>query len=162
MQGYVSLHKTHLLSKTVSFSDVTTAESPNAGSSRYPSRSNKGVGPVRLVPTLKGQFHREEHLNLASLCGEDVPGFTPNTRHLLAEQASGYDVRTGFQEVMHPGICQSPMALQCAAYKAKKASDPDYPSVRQALTGPNAELWWDAMDKELQSIIDMDSWEIVS
>ena len=53
------------------------------------------------------------------------------------------------------------MALQCAAYKAKKASDPDYPSVRQALTGPNAELWWDAMDKELQSIIDMDSWEIV-
>ena len=79
---------------------------------------------------------------------------------MLAQQVIGYNIPTGFQEPMYPGICQSPMALQCA-YKAKKSSDPDYPTVRQSLTGPNAELWWEAMDKELQSIIDMDSWEIV-
>ena len=98
---------------------------------------------------------------MAQLDESDHLGLTPTTQCLLREQAIGYDVCTGFHEVMHPGICQSPMALQCAVYKAKKSSDPDYPMVRQALTGPNADLWWEAMDKELQSIIDMDSWEIV-
>ena len=116
---------------------------------------------MRLVPNMRGQFYREEHLNLSCIDNTFSSALTPNTQCLLAQQALGYDVRTGFQETMYPGICQSPMALQCAVYKAKKSSDPDYPSVRQALTGPNADLWWEAMDKELQSIIDMDSWEIV-
>ena len=116
---------------------------------------------MQLVPNMRGQFYQEERLNLSSIDNAFSSALTPNTQCLLAQQAIGYDVCTGFQETMYPGICQSPMALQCVIYKAKKSSDPDYLSVRQALTGPNADLWWEAMDKELQSIIDMDSWEIV-
>ena len=42
-----------------------------------------------------------------------------------------------------------------------KAKDPDTPSTREALTGPHAEQFWIAMDKEIECLQSKSSWEIV-
>ena len=57
---------------------------------------------------------------------------------------------------MHPWSCQSPWAL-----KSKASKDPDLPTVREALTGPYAEHFWKAMDKEITRLEQMDTWELV-
>jgi hypothetical protein len=76
-------------------------------------------------------------------------------------QASNMNPFTGIQDLIHPGILQSPMALQAMALKAKKSKDPDLPSTREALTGPYAEDFWHAMDDEIQSLESKGTWKVV-
>ena len=83
------------------------------------------------------------------------------TAHHLQYQALGMDPYTGFQDFLHPGILQSPMALQAMALKAKKSKDPDIPSTREALSGPYAEDFWRAMDDEIQSLEAKGTWKVV-
>jgi hypothetical protein len=65
-------------------------------------------------------------------------------------------VANGFQEDIHPWTVQTPWA-----FKAKANKDPDLPSVREALTGPYAEEFWKAMEKEITTLETMDTWEVV-
>jgi histone deacetylase 1/2 len=83
------------------------------------------------------------------------PGLSPPAAQLLAANALGYDWETGLQEQLYPALLQSPMVL------AGKASDPDLPSTREALSGPHAEEFWKAMDKEIRELEAKGSWEIV-
>ena len=53
------------------------------------------------------------------------------------------------------------MALQGMALKAKKSKDPDLPSTREALSGLYAEEFWKAMDKEIESLENKGTWEVV-
>lgn len=45
--------------------------------------------------------------------------------------------------------------------KAKASSDPDLSSLRESLTGPHAEEFWKAMDKETASLEKMGNWEVM-
>ncbi len=65
-------------------------------------------------------------------------------------------VPMGFEEDSHPWSCQSPWAL-----KAKAVRDPDLPSLREALSGPYSEQFWKAMDKEIDCLEDMKTWDVV-
>ena len=47
------------------------------------------------------------------------------------------------------------------ALKARKAKDPDLPTTWEALSGPYAEQFWEAMDKEVQSLESKGTWDIV-
>ena len=47
------------------------------------------------------------------------------------------------------------------ALKARKAMDPDLPTTREALSGPCAEQFWEAMDKEIQSFEGKGTWNVV-
>ena len=48
-----------------------------------------------------------------------------------------------------------PMAL------GAKANDPDTPNYHEAMNGPNAAGFWEAMRKEIQTLVDMNVWEVV-
>jgi hypothetical protein len=94
---------------------------------------------------------------------------SPQSIPHLQLQASGIDPILGTHEFQHPGILQSPYALSIfdhpgaftAAFKAKASRDPDLPSTYEALSGPHAEDFWAAMDKEVKSLEKMGTWKVV-
>ena len=75
---------------------------------------------------------------------------------MLNAQVMGYSPVTGCQESLPPGLPQSLFAL-----KAKASKDPDLPTLRESLTGPYAEEFWEAMDKEIQSLEGKGIWTVV-
>lgn len=77
------------------------------------------------------------------------------SQHMIHLRALGTDPYTGFQESFHPCTIQSELAL-----KAKKTSDPDLPSIREALTGNHSPEFFKAMDSEIASLESMGTWEI--
>ena len=51
-----------------------------------------------------------------------------------------------------------------AATKAKsksKKGDPDFPTYWEAMAGPEADEWKDAMRKEIETLMNLGSWEMV-
>ena len=76
---------------------------------------------------------------------------------MMQQSALGYNPDTGAIEDQHPWTTQTPWALKAS----KKSRDPDLPTIREALTGPHAEYFWEAMDKEITTLQKMDTWEIV-
>ena len=66
------------------------------------------------------------------------------------------DPYSGLVDDLHPSILQYPSAL-----KAKKKYDADNPSLRQALSGPHAKEFRKAMDKEIQDLERLETWEVV-
>jgi len=78
------------------------------------------------------------------------------SQHLLYSQALNTDPHTGFLDATHPCIGQSPFA-----FKAKASHDPDLPGMQEALTGEHAHKFFKAMDKEISSLEEMGTWELV-
>ena len=130
---------------------------------RYPARTR--TEPTRLSPTFTGKTYDKPRRYLSALAAAlaitNTVQTTVPTAHLLQFQALGTDPYTGIYEPLHPGLLQSPMALQGMALKAKKSKDPDLPSTREALSGPYAEEFWKAMDKEIESLENKGTWEVV-
>ena len=86
----------------------------------------------------------------------------PTVTNLYHHQLIGFDSDHFTQETMHPGALQSPFYLaNPMALKAKKTSDPDLPSTREALAGPHAAKFWEAMDKEIESLESKGTWTVV-
>ena len=52
------------------------------------------------------------------------------------------------------------MAATAPSYKSKKGMDPDYPTLIQALAGPDYQEWWDAMGSEIDVLKKLDSFEL--
>jgi Reverse transcriptase (RNA-dependent DNA polymerase) len=121
-------------------------------------RSARQRNPVdRLQPMLQGKRHgynRPAAMFAAAMLGSS--SFSPQSHHMLTQQAVGFDVANGFQEDIHPWTTQTPWAL-----KAKASKDPDLPSVREALSGPYADDFWKAMEKEINTLESMETWEVV-
>jgi hypothetical protein len=88
----------------------------------------------------------------AALALTNTVDVTPATAYFMQYQAMGMDPHTRIQEFGHPGMLQSPMALQAMAMKAKKSKDPDILSTREALSAPHADKFWQAMDDEIRSL----------
>ena len=80
--------------------------------------------------------------------------------HIHYANSLGTDPDTEYVDSIYPGIMQDPSAVLSFAHKAK-AYNPDLPSTREALTGPNSEEFWAAMDKEIASLEDMETWKVV-
>ena len=118
----------------------------------------------------------------AALCLSTPSFTTPIGIHHFQYQAIGVDPFAGTHEFYHPGILQSPYALklmenplsiletQISAFQATahatalKAGvrDPDLLSLKESLTGPYANEFWAAMDKEIDSIEKMGTWEVIN
>lgn len=77
------------------------------------------------------------------------------SQHMIHLRALGTDPHAGFQESFHPCATQSELAL-----KAKKTSDPDLPSIREALTGNHSAEFFKAMDSKIKSLESMGTWEM--
>ena len=75
---------------------------------------------------------------------------------MLHHQAMGFDPIGGFQEDIHPWTTQTPWA-----FKAKASKDPDLPSIQEALTGPHADSFWEAMEKDVSTLEAMGTWDVV-
>ena len=43
----------------------------------------------------------------------------------------------------------------------KKKEDPDYPTYEQAISRPDAEQWIEAIEKEVTTFIEMNTWTVV-
>jgi hypothetical protein len=52
-------------------------------------------------------------------------------------------------------------AVTTPKYKSKKGSDPDYPTYHQAMMRPDADEWKDAMKAETQTLVDINTWDVV-
>ena len=127
---------------------------------RQPSRTAKHKSISRLSPKMHGKSHDPIAAMLSQLEHKFglASGMSPHAAALMAANSHGLDPATGLQEDFHPWQVQSPLVLQGLQGKAK---DPDLPSTREALTGPNADGFWAAMDKEIASLELKDAWEIV-
>ena len=66
-------------------------------------------------------------------------GITAPTAHLFQAQSIGHDPVAGSQEEFHPALSHSMLGRQLLSMKAKASRDPDLPTLRESLTGPNAE-----------------------
>ena len=87
---------------------------------------------------------------------------SPATTQLFHHQLTGFDSYTGIQEYLHPATLQSPFYLaHPMALKAKKNADPDLPSLKASLSGPHAEHFWKAMDREIESLEGKGTWDVV-
>ena len=149
----------------------------------YPTRSNRGVRNL-MQPSFSGQSYdkpKAKYMGViaAALCMSTPSFTTPIGIHHLQYQAIGTDPFAGAHEFYHPGILQSPFALTLMAkpllhledqidafqiaLKAKAyRSDPDLPSLKESLTGPYAKELWDALDKTIDSIEKMGTWEVIN
>ena len=106
--------------------------------------------PDRLQPTLKGKTHEYLRPTPTSMFATAMLAstmFSPQSSHMLHHQATGFDPIGGYQEDIHPWTTQTPWA-----FKAKASKDPDLPSIREALTGPHADSFWEAMEKEISTL----------
>ena len=71
---------------------------------------------------------------------------------------SGYNAVTDtFDEVDY----FSYKAVTSPALKSKKGSDPDFPTYGQAMAGPDADDWLDAMRSEVDTLTKLKAWTIV-
>ena len=52
-------------------------------------------------------------------------------------------------------------AMTTLVTKKKKGEDPDYPTLRQALMSPDVFEWKASMDKEIETLIKMKTWDVV-
>ena len=137
-----------------------TAPVTNASSStmdsirRNPRRGARDKAVSRLDPNPKLKSYLA--LSMLAVMLSQTSGITPHAAFLLKEKTHGYDPLTGFQEHQHPGTTQSHLVL-----KAKATKDPDLPSLRESLTGPHADEFWKAMDKEIGSLESKDTYTVV-
>ena len=98
----------------------------------------------------------------AALAMTNVVNTAPPTAHMLQAQAIGLNPHTGIQECTRPDVLASALAVDMPRIlKAKKSKDPDLPSLHESLTGPHAEQFWEAMDKEIASLEGKGTWEVV-
>ena len=123
--------------------------------------------PPQLVPTFKGKsYGTTRHIAAlaAAMAMTQTVATAPITAHLMQSQALGFDPIEGIQHYPRPDLLQSPLALDTPSLmKAKKKSkDPDLPSLRESLTGPYADKFWEAMDKEIASLESKGTWELVN
>ena len=74
---------------------------------------------------------------------------TVQAKQVLLTMLHEYDIDNHTLEQWHP------MAL------AAKANDADTPNWNQAMNGPNADGFWEACRKELDTLVDMEVWDVV-
>ena len=143
-------------SRDDTFSPTKSTVSSRRSSDDQPRRSSRisKAPDVLNAKTFKGKSYLPSSLLVTAIAM--ARGITPQSAVMLQAQLHGYDPSTGLQEWLPPGINQCPMAL-----KAKVTSDPDLPTLKESLTGPNAEHFWTAMDAEINSLESKGTWEIV-
>ena len=126
-----------------------------SSSRRYPSRSTRAKERdfLQVNPKLKSYAKPSSLLACALAC---TFGMSSTSAHMLQSQINGFNPLFQTQESLHPATLQSPLAL-----KAKASKDPDLPSLHESLTGPHAEEFWKAMDKEIASLEGKGTWTVV-
>ena len=87
--------------------------------------------------------------NLVS-CGR---GQESEYRHLLALLT---DADTGLLDTIAPGILQFP-----GAFKSSAGHDPDLPTFREAMIGPDRESYQEAMTNEIRELEDHGTWNLI-
>jgi hypothetical protein len=71
---------------------------------------------------------------------------------------NGYNAVTAtFDEV----DCLSYKAITAPPTKMKKGNDPDFPTYAQAMAGPDADEWLDAMKAEIDVLVKLKAWTVV-
>ena len=137
---------------------------------RNPSRKARHKPIQLLQPTFSGKTYdspkpKRYKSVLAAALALSNP-MTPHTNYLLHDRISNFDPDTNVVLDAHPGVLQSPFMLKHplgpAAFKAKKkVKDPDLPSLKESLNSPQAEEWWKAMDKEIESLEAKGTWTVI-
>jgi Reverse transcriptase (RNA-dependent DNA polymerase) len=77
-------------------------------------------------------------------------GYESDYRYLLAILT---DVDTGIIDALHPAMLQF-----AGCYKAAAGKDPDLPTYREAMAGPDAEFYEEAMKSEIAELEDHGTW----
>ena len=70
----------------------------------------------------------------------------------------------GFDAVTETFDCvdfHSYRAMTTPVSRPKKGQDPDYPTYEQVMRSPDVEEWKESMDKEVNTLIGMDTWTVV-
>ena len=57
--------------------------------------------------------------------------------------------------------CHTYSALMANKTKGQEGVDPDFLTYQQAMRGPDSDEWFDSMKKEIDTLRDMGTWEIV-
>ena len=129
---------------------------------RISSRTSKGHRDILNIGDTSGQSydkHKVSHGRPSSLlaCGLMCAfGITPMSSHLMHNQVLGFNPVSHTMESFQPAITQSVLAMKATARR-----DPDLPTLQESLTGPHAEHFWKAMDKEIASLEGMKTWDVV-
>ena len=75
---------------------------------------------------------------------------------------SAYAALQAFDETNKTFDYLNPLAFAAATRASKKGNDPDFPQYHQAMASPEAAYWKEAMDVEIQELIKIGTWELVS
>ena len=57
--------------------------------------------------------------------------------------------------------CHTYQALMAPKTKGKKGQDPDFPNCQQAMSGPDADEWFESMKAEIKTLREMNTWTVV-
>ena len=140
----------------------TPRRNPTRHAPRQPLNVQSFSGPTYDNHSSSLQSASKSSSRYASAFVAALSLYNPTATNLFHHQLLGYDSSSGTQEYIHPATLQSPFYLaNPMALKAKKTKDPDLPSTREALAGPNADKFWEAMDKEIESLESKGTWTLV-
>jgi hypothetical protein len=116
---------------------------------------------VRTQPVRFGdQYNKYYNQAAGALCMKAAKslvncavGYESDYRYLLALLT---DVDTGIIDALHPSMLQF-----AGCYKATSGKDPDLPTYREAMSGPDAEFYEDAMKSEIAELEEHGTWILV-
>jgi hypothetical protein len=147
---------------------VQTAIQPQIAAPPLPAAPPVPVNPsnarptrVRTKPVRFGdQYGQYYNLAAGALCMQTAKalvscaiGYESDYRYLLALLT---DYETGLVDTLHPAMLQF-----AGSYKSAAGKDPDLPTYREAMSGPDSEFYEEAMQIEIAELEDHGTWILV-
>ena len=154
---------------------VSTGPSlPPAVRKHEPSSGTTNMHPVRTTRGVPPKRYGDYQVNIASVASHMAKmavgllgATTQSERDLRYAVALFTDTCYGTLEAFPPTLILLPAALQSfnsdavAGLKAKKGSDPNSPTFKQALAGLHAEEFDKAMQEEIKQLEQHKTWEVI-
>ena len=134
---------------------------PNATAPNEPfrqTRTRQIKKPIIFDPSNKETFLAEYRTATGTVCGglflSNLYACIRNdrTNDALYYSALDFDPELGVMDHVSPSL--SPYA-----FKATPGGDPDSPRLREAMLGPHSESFQAAMEKEIEELVEHDTWE---
>ena len=121
---------------------------------KSPERFNPGMGEAASKWSDKAVFNNEKTAAMAAMIDTYVPIDNPDLKEIVALLAD-LDLEHCFE---YP---TATYLSEAYAHLAKKNKDPDTPSYWDAVTGEEADFWYDAMDEEIDNLVKRRTWDII-
>jgi len=150
---------------------VSSVAPTASGNQSVPSQSARQLRPRSADQRTSGYYNRQQKRGFAGKIVKLAALMAASNETVLrmAQSTIGspvaYAAMNGFDAVTETFDCVDYHSFRAMTTpvrsKPKKGQDPDYPTYEQVLRSPDVEEWQAAMDKEIATLIDMNTWTVV-